>query len=68
MQPQEIGERFARAPAASDAEDTDVRTGVDPVDNPDGTWVVAQHAHDDVADDRSTLLRVLCSGYRPAGV
>ena len=122
MHPEEIGERFARALAAKDAEtllalvapDVDVKAltpgrpwettsadelvhdillgrwyeetdrivGVESVetgavadrhrltyrfrvDNPDGRWVVEQHGYYDVTDGRISLLRLLCSGFRP---
>jgi len=33
--------------------------------NDDGTFIVEQQAYFEVADDRITMLRVMCSGYRP---
>jgi hypothetical protein len=33
--------------------------------NDDGAFIVEQQAYFEVADDRITLLRVMCSGYRP---
>ena len=34
--------------------------------NDDGAFIVEQQAYFDVVGDRITLLRVMCSGYRPA--
>lgn len=122
MQPAEVGERFARAVAAKDAdamlavlapdvdvraltpgrpweassaaelvhdivlrrwfEDTDVIEALDGLEtgtvadrhrvayrllvrNADGLALVEQQAYYDVEGDRITLLRILCSGYRP---